>query len=154
MIDMRQSKTCCIMKGLFYCCIALIAVIATVTTCVFSVSKDAFSGTSWNSDEVPLGPLEVSELTMEFSEDGRVTVSLEWDNDEAVAEAPRTQEEVVLSGGYYADGGTAVLQGLLVTIRTLDVTFIEAHLSGETLFLLWRVENAVYPFTTALHRPG
>lgn len=143
MIDMRRSKTCCIMKGLFYCCITLTVFLTTVNSCVIEDYDDSFRGTSWYSDEVPLGPLEVPELMVEFSEDGRVTVSLEG--------VPYSQEDVMLSGGYFADGGTAVLQGLLVTVRTLDVTFIEAHLSGDTLFLLWRVENAVYPFTTALH---
>ena len=72
-----------------------------------------------------------------------MTVRLEWGD---------ASDEVTLSGEYFDDGQTAVLQGLLTTVRTLDVTFIEAHLSGETLFLLWRVENAVYPFTTALRR--
>lgn len=142
------------MKGVFYCCIALIAVIATVTTCVFSASKDAFSETVWASDEVPLGPLEVSKLTMEFGEDGQVTVRLEFYEGLALdeTEGAGAKSEVTLSGEYSVDGATAVLQGLLTTVRTLDVTFIEAHLSGETLFLLWRVENAVYPFTTALRR--
>ena len=131
------------MKSRFFCCIALTVFLTAVNSCVIDCYDDSFSGTSWSSDEVPLGPLEVSELALDFLEDGRVTVRLEWGD---------ASDELTLSGEYFDDGQTAVLQGLLTTVRTLDVTFIEAHLSGQTLFLLWRVENAVYPFTTALRR--
>ena len=107
---------------------------------------------------MPLGPFEVSGLIMEFQGDGRVTVRLEMD--EGAVEV--LGGCVTLSGEYSVDGETAVLHGLNVTlgatiesvVESLDVTFIEAHLSGKTLFLLWRVENAVYPFTTALHHPA
>ena len=146
------------MKSLSLCCITLIVLSTAVNSCVLDGYDDSFSGTSWRSDEVPLGPFEVSGLILEFQGDGRVTVCLEMD--EGAVEV--LGGCVTLSGEFSVDGETAVLHDLNVTlgatiesvVESLDVTFIEAHLSGKTLFLLWRVENAVYPFTTALHHPA
>lgn len=46
----------------------------------------------------------------------------------------------------------AVFHDLTMDLQGLTITFVDAQLSGETLFLRWIVENSVYPFTTAMHR--
>ena len=45
-----------------------------------------------------------------------------------------------------------MLEGLTISLQGREITFIEAHRNDDTLFLLWRVEDSVYPFTTAMHR--
>ena len=79
----------------------------------------------------------VDQLVLSFERNGKVSVALDDDQ--------------VLEGVYKDDGSIATFSNLQVEIDGLDVTFIEAHLkSEETLFLLWQVEDILYPFTTAL----
>lgn len=104
-----------------------------------------------------------SELTLEFLCGEKATIT--------TVSASRQSSGPSAWGSYGHDGQTAVFSGLSLTydstgIRTgleglgigedtdgyTTITFLEAHRDGETLFLLWRVENMVYPFTTALHR--
>ena len=47
---------------------------------------------------------------------------------------------------------TAVFEGMSTSIQNLEVTFIEAHRDGATLYLIWQTENSALPFTTILHR--
>ena len=171
---MRLSVICCIMKGLRLWCIALMACLVSVNSCVIGSCRDSFSESMWCSDNVPLGPFGVSELRLEFMRDGQMVARLRWDGEDEATEwngdsgevirLVDGSEEVTLHGRYCADGSTAVLQGLSVSFGVngpgaskasdgLDVTFVEAHLSGKTLFLLWRIQDTLYPFTTALHNP-
>ena len=144
------------------------------TSCIYEKPPgDDFYRTLWKSDEIPLGPLGVEVLLLEFLCDQAVRIQLDGGPD--------------LYGTYSPDGTTTVLNdlhayfsssnGLILTEDdsgngtstddgdgsdrsnngtsyegNITVTFIEAHRNGDTLFLLWRVEDAVYPFTTALQR--
>ena len=152
--------TCCIMKNLLSLCAAAAICLASVNSCIFEGYRYMFWGSVWCSDDVPLGPFEVSELSLEFMPDGQIVMFLEMGGDEIAGGA----EELTLNGRYCVDGDTAVLRGLSVSLAgneqgasrasgSIEVTFVEAHLSGETLFLLWRVEDTLYPFTTPLQRP-
>lgn len=127
----------------------LIAATLCNTMCVFTEQDDElFSGTSWFSDEVPLGPLGVSAMTLEFLEDGEVEIILDLDS-----QIYTSREDVpeTITGHYDQDGTTVVFSGVSATFKGVDVIFIEAHLNADnTLFLLWRIEDILYPFTTAL----
>ena len=117
----------------------LIAAILCNTMCVYIEQEDELlSGTSWRSDETPLGPLGVSSLTLTFNDGGEVEVTLDMDRQ-------------IIKGHYDQDGNTVVFSGVKMTLNGVNVTFIEAHLNAaSTLFLLWRIEDILYPFTTAL----
>ena len=110
----------------------------TCTMCVYLHTEyESYTNNKWTSDERPLGPMGVDQLVLSFERNGKVSVALDDDQ--------------VLEGVYKDDGSIATFSNLQVEIDGLDVTFIEAHLkSEETLFLLWQVEDILYPFTTAL----
>ena len=129
------------------------------TSCIFEKPPgDDFYRTMWKSDEIPLGPFEAKTLILEFLCYEAVRIQIDDGPD--------------LYGTYAPDGATTVLNNLRAYFSPADghiltgddtingttgegsitVTFIEAHRNGETLFLLWRVEDAVYPFTTTLYR--
>ncbi len=152
---MKRTITSCLFP-------LILAATLTSTSCIFdSPQVDEFHRTVWKSDKVPLGPFQVSTLTLEFYCNDGVSIRLD--------------EDFIISGTYRSDGGTAIFTDLDVLFENdgkirdsgaestpdddgkdvgqnqeMTVTFIEAHRDGDTLFLLWRVENAVYPFTTAL----
>lgn len=111
------------------------------TMCVYTLpGEDVFAKTTWESDEVPLGPMDVERLTIAFDGDGEVML---------------TVDEMRIRGHYdYNDNdATAILSQARIKVDGLAVTFIEADFSNENLvFLLWRVEDILYPFTTPLHR--
>ena len=111
----------------------------TDTSCIFEAPGDEFYRTLWISDEVPLGRFEVDELTLEFLCEN--CISLKTDS-----------STIVSYGTYDSNEQTAVFHDLTMDLQGLTITFVDAQLSGETLFLRWRVENSVYPFTTAMHR--
>ena len=107
--------------------------------CVYLYTEyESYTKTKWTSDERPLGPIGVDQLVLSFESGGRVSITFD--------------DNQMLEGGYEDDGSTATFSNLQVEIDGFTVTFIEAHLkSEETLFLLWQVEDILYPFTTALH---
>ena len=111
----------------------------TCTMCVYLYTEyGSYTKNKWTSDERPLGPIGVYQLVLSFENGGRVSITFD--------------DNQMLEGGYEEDGSTATFSNLQVEIDGLTVTFIEAHLkSEETLFLLWQVEDILYPFTTALH---
>ena len=109
------------------------------TSCIFEDAGDRFYRTLWESTDVPLGPFSANELTLEFLCGNSISIST--DNRAGAS-----------FGSYDSNGQTAVFHDLTMEIDGLLVTFIDADLSGNTLFLRWRVENSVYPFTTAMHR--
>jgi hypothetical protein len=121
------------------------------TSCIFdSPCDDEFYSTLWESDEIPLGPFDVSSMTLEFLCNECVEIKTIGNS--------RT-----IYGTYAFDGMTATFNDLTLYLNMTDtegetipgdytVTFLEAHRNGDTLFLLWRVENMLHPFTTALHR--
>ena len=101
--------------------------------------SDRFYSTLWECTEVPLGPFQADELELEFMCGGTVRLQSE------ALPAP-------IYGTYETDGQNAIFQNLMIEIEGYTVTFIDARVSGDTLFLRWRIENSVYPFTTPMHR--
>ena len=129
------------MKRIDFRCLATLPIVAAAfssTSCMYEDLGDEFSRTLWICDEVPLGPFAVDELTLEFL--GENSISL------------KTDDAGITYGTYECNDQTAVFHNLTMTIERYEVTFIDAQLSGDTLFLRWRIENSVYPFTTAMHR--
>ena len=136
-----------------------------LASCVYDAPGDKFFRTLWHSEEIPLGPFDVSSLTLEFLCNGGISIKTSYSPDtEQYAEdeisitarqnASVTPDIRTIYGRYEPDGTTAVLEDLQITLDDIDIIFIEAHRSGDTLFLLWRIEDSLYPFTTALHRLG
>jgi hypothetical protein len=129
------------MKSLFICSAVIVSTIAT--SCIYDAPGDNFYRTLWTAEEVHLGPFEVSSLTLEFLCNGEVSVTLK----------DRSRHISGYTYGTYApDNLTAILEGLRINIQNLEVTFIEAHRDGNTLFLLWKIEDSAYQFTTTLQR--
>ena len=130
----RLGSFVCVVLGLAGCLVCS-------TMCVYTLpGEDVFAKTTWESDEVPLGPMDVERLTIAFDGDGEVML---------------TVDEMRIRGHYdYNDNdATAILSQARIKVDGLAVTFIEADFSNENLvFLLWRVEDILYPFTTPLHR--
>lgn len=111
-----------------------------LNSCIFDNDiNDRFYRTLWECTEVPLGPFQADELELEFMCGG--TVRLQSD----ALPAP-------IYGTFETDGENAFFQNLTIEIEGYTVTFIDASVSGNTLFLRWRIENSVYPFTTPMHR--
>lgn len=115
------------------------------TSCIFDAPGDRFYRTLWRSSEVPLGPFSVDKLTLEFLCGQSISIEAE----DTTSGIP---VKTVRYGTYENDGETAVLEGLTISLQGSEITFMEAHRNDDTLFLLWRVEDSVYPFTTAMHR--
>ena len=109
------------------------------TSCIFDAPGDKFYRTLWESDETPLGPFEVKEVTLEFLCENYISLKTDATS--------RTSY-----GTYDFNDYTAVFQDLSLELRGHTITFIDAQLSGSTLFLRWRIDDSVYPFTTAMHR--
>lgn len=130
------------MKRLIYPLTAAILWIAAVfcfSSCIFDAPGDKFYRTLWESTDVPLGPFAANELTLEFLCGNSIKIS--------------TDARAGASFGTYASNDqTAVFHDLTLEFNGYLVTFIDAQLSGDTLFLRWRIEDSVYPFTTAMHR--
>ena len=138
------------MKRLYILCPATISVVVALTffvSCIFDWIGDKFNKTVWTCEEVPLGPFEVSQITVEFYSDGKVAIKLT-----GAEYAPEIPTVKTIRGTYSPDGDSAVLQKLTTTYDNYNITFIQANMSGHTLFLLWQVNDSVYPFTTAMRR--
>lgn len=119
------------------------------TMCMYTLpDEDVFDETVWESEQVPLGPLEVSRLVVTFGRGGEVAVRLDF-----CPSSARGLSSEIIDGHYEHNGLTAVLQGLDITVQEYSITFIEADFNNEDLiFLLWQVEDILYPFTTCLYR--
>ena len=127
----------------------LVGTAACNTMCMYTLpEEDVFDETVWECDEVPLGPLGVSELIVSFLSEGSVAVDMRL-------RALDSGEVPVMSliGHYEHNGGTAILERLCLKVDGYDVTFIEAYYNDDdVLFLLWQVDDILYPFTTVMHR--
>ena len=108
-------------------------------SCIFEAPGDRFYRTLWNSSQVPLGPLDIEELTLEFLCGERVTIK-------------DGSGTIIAHGTYSPDGNVAVLGEVTAVIDETTVSFVEAHRNGDTLFLLWRPDGMLTPFTTAMER--
>ena len=121
----------------------------TAASCIFDAPlNDEFYRTLWTSDEVPLGPFEVSSLTMEFLCNECISITA-TSSEGSLSEGKETR---TIYGTYHHDGLTASLNGLAIEINGYTLTFIEAHRNNDVLFLIWQAEDIYYPFTTALQR--
>lgn len=111
-----------------------------LTSCIWEDGfSDRYYRTLWECTEVPLGPFQANELELEFLCGGNV----------------RLQSDAfpgAIYGTYETDGQSAIFQSLTIEIEGYVVTFIDASVSSNTLFLRWRIENSVYPFTTPMLR--
>ena len=121
----------------------------TAASCIYdSPQDDEFYRTLWTSDEVPLGPFEVSSLTLEFLCNECTSITATSSKDSLSGE----KDTLTIYGTYHYDGLTAALNGLSIEINGYTLTFIEAHRNHDVLFLIWQAEDIYYPFTTALQR--
>lgn len=160
------------MKRIIFSRLAILPIMAAALffqSCIYdSTAGDEFYRTLWKSDETPLGPFDASALTLEFLCGEQVSIK--------TTTAARGAAGPSTYGTYSFDGLTAIFCDLTLEydasdVRTgvesladiigsegpgddgrITVTFIEAHRNGDTLFLLWRIEDTLYPFTTALKR--
>jgi hypothetical protein len=110
-----------------------------LSSCIFEAPGDNFYRTLWSSSRVPLGPLYADALTLEFLCGERVTIK-------------DSSGIIIAHGTYSPDGNVAALEEVTAVINEVTIYFVEAHRSGDTLFLLWRPEGMMYPFTTAMER--
>ena len=117
----------------------LIAASLATVSCIYDAPGDRFFRTLWKSTPDPLGPYVTEEITLEFLCDGQVTI--------------KNNDGVIIAYGPYAfDDAVAVFPNLAVVVDGVQITFLEAHRNGDTLFLLWRPDFTDYPFTTTLDR--
>lgn len=119
--------------------IPLLAATLSLDSCIYEAPGDNFYRTMWSSSEVPLGSIDVKELTLEFLCGNKVTIK----NEDGI---------IIAYGNYYPDGRTVVFTDVTTIIDDISITFHEAHLNGDVLFLLWRPDDMLYPYTTALTR--
>ena len=120
------------------------------TSCIFdSPCDDEFYRTLWESDEIPLGPFDVSSMTLEFLCNECVEIKTIGNS--------RT-----IYGTYAFDGMTATFNDLTLYLNMTDtegetipgdytVTFLEAHRNGDTLFLLWSKSNVFLKILKSLN---
>ena len=129
------------MKSRFILCVLAVPVL--VTSCIYEAPGDQFYRTLWTAEGIQLGPFDISSLTLEFLCNGEVSITV-------------TDKSRLISGYTYGtytpDNTTAVLEGLTINIQNHEVTFMEAHRNGNTLLLLWEIEDSSNKFTTTLQR--
>lgn len=129
------------MKSLFICSAVIVSTIAT--SCIYDAPGDKFFRTLWTSEGAPLETLDASSLTLEFLCDEEVSITI----------TDRSRQITGYTYGRYSpENMTAVFEGLRINIQNIEVTFIEAHRDGNTLFLVWKIEDSAYQFTTTLQR--
>lgn len=159
------------MKRTIFSRLALLPIMAAalaLTSCIYDRPPgDNFYRTLWKSDEVPLGPFDASELTLEFLCNDGVSISL--------GDGP------AIYGTYSPDGSVSVLNNLCVSLRptadpedgvaenagaayddvasgtavakAIHVTFIEARrLSEDALLLIWQTAGYSNTSTTTMRR--
>lgn len=133
---------------------ALASAIFVSNSCIFEKpEEDDFYRTLWKSSDVPLGPLQVDEITLEFLCNGDACILLDENN--------------IIYGSYSPDGSTTELNDMKAYLKSdsvatlglylqeegeITVTFLEAQRNGDLLSLLWQIEGIPETFTTILHR--
>ena len=127
--------------------VSAVAAFTCFTSCIFDDIDDMFDETVWTCENVPLGPYEVSEMTVEFYTDGEVSMKLT-----GVEYAPETPTVKTIHGTYYTNGNSAILQKLSATYDSYNITFIQADMNCSTLFLIWKVNGSEETFTTTMRR--
>ena len=128
-----KSKTFC------RCVIVIMAAALMNTSCIYEAPGDEFYRTLWESDEVPLEPFHVEEITLEFLCGNYISL--------------KTYGSTITNYGTYScNDQTAVFQDLTLELEGHTITFIDAQISGNTLFLHWLTEDSLDPFTMTMHR--
>lgn len=135
----NELKTDCIMKRIYLLGLAAFISLTVFSSCIFEAPGDNFYRTLWSSSRVPLGPLYADALTLEFLCGERVTIK-------------DSCGIIIAHGTYSPDGNVAALEEVTAVINEVTIYFVEAHRNSDTLFLLWRPEGMMYPFTTAMER--
>lgn len=123
-----------------------------LNSCIYDNDPyDMFYRTLWESDEVPLGPFPTDELTLEFLCGNAVSIKtgLSDNTNDGASAGTRSGTSY---GTYSSNDQTAVFHDLTMEFDGMLITFIDAQRSGDTLFLRWRIEDSLYPFTTTMHR--
>ena len=140
---MKTSNSSALRQSLFTrtmktCGVMLIA-LPMFCGCIYDTpTGDMFYRTLWTSEEFPYGS-----ITLEFLCDEEVSITI----------TDRSRQITGYTYGRYSpENMTAVFEGLSTSIQNLEVTFIEAHRDGDTLYLIWQTENSALPFTTTLQR--
>ena len=134
------------------------------TMCMYTLpGEDVFTGTVWECDEVPLGPIDVQTLSLHFGKGGDWEIQMTLDEqigDSSSAGVSRDTSDfgchgmvLTVSGHYLHNNAIAVFQNDAVVVDGRVVSFVEADWGDDqVLFLLWRVGDIMHPFTTALTR--
>ncbi len=142
------------------------------SSCVWEYPEQ-FCGTSWQSTEVPLGPFEATTLTLDFLCGGQVCIKTEGIPSAIYGSYTIDGDNAILHGvsikidGHtitFIDASLSQKQALTGALRPTSGTEDSGTTgsaaagpgagSGCTLFLRWRINDSVYPFTTALHPTG
>ena len=133
------------------------------TMCMYTLpGEDVFTGTVWECDEVPLGPIDVQTLSLQFGKGGVWEIQMTLDEpeeDNSVGVSRDTSNfgshgnVLTVCGHYQHNSAIAVFQNDAVVVDGRVVSFVEADWGDDqVLFLLWRVGDIMHPFTTALIR--
>ena len=116
------------MKSLFILC--AFTVPCSVTSCIYEAPDDKFYRTLWKSEEVPLGPFDISTITLEFLCNGEAVVTLGKKTeampagDEDSTSMDKKRIVGYIYGKYSPDDRTAVLEKLTIKLQDTEVTFI------------------------------
>ncbi len=122
----------------FIAAMTFAAIALGTSSCIYDAPGDNFYRTLWKSSPEALGPFSTGALTVEFLCDNMVTI--------------KDGNRIIAYGNYTSDADVATFSGLHAVLEGYEITFIEAHRNGDTLFLLWRPDYMYYPFTTSLDR--
>jgi hypothetical protein len=121
------------------------AAVFCFNSCIFEAHGDRFYRTLWESDEASQNSypadnyFPAGELTLEFLCGSTISIS--------------TKSRAGASfGTYTCNEQTAVLHNLTMELDGKLITFIDAHRSGDTLFLRWHTDQSSDTFTTVMHR--
>ena len=114
------------------------------TSCIHvPLQENEFYETVWTAEDVPLGPYEINSLTLEFFDDNGLSLCADY------GEGPERTYKVYGTYGIY--GQSATFQGLEMYLKGHFVTFHEAYLQSDGLYLIWRIDNSAHLFTTMMH---
>ena len=127
------------MKRIYLPGIAVLISLSVSSSCIYEAPGDKFYRTLWHSSQISPDSLSADALTLEFLCGERVTIK-------------DGCGIIIAHGTYSPDGNIAALEEVTAVINEVTIYFVEAHRNSDTLFLLWRPEGMMYPFTTAMER--
>lgn len=113
--------------------------VLSISSCIYEGSGDEFYRTLWECDETPLDTLDVNELRLEFLCGNAISIKT-------------NTFPGIAYGRYETDGARAYFNELSIEIEGIQITFIEADRSGDSLILRWKTESSDELFTTSMHR--